>query len=147
MGDDTTSAGAEVWLGDVAIETEVAPVIGVGQTAVSLPEAITQTTFPVTLNHTSPLTTTVPYSLVAGTAVAGEDFVAHSGTLTFPPGNASQNVQISLLPDGQFEPDETFSLQLTNGVNGVLGVDTAVFTIQDDDAPGYVLYLPLITRP
>ena len=147
LGDDTSAAGAEVWLGDISIETEIAPTIDVSQTAVSLPEAITQTTFTVTLNHTSPLTTTVQYSLTTGTAVAGEDFVASSGTLTFPPGSLSENVYINLLPDNQFEGNETFSLQLLNPVNGVLGVDTAVFTIQEDDTPNYVLHLPLITRP
>lgn len=147
LGDDTSSAGAEVWLGDVAIETEVAPAIGVAQTAVSLPESLTQTTFTVTLNSSSPLTTSVQYSLVGGTAVAGQDFVASSGTLTFTPGSLNQNIQITLLPDDQFEPAESFGLQLFNAVNGVLGMDTAVFTIEDDDEPNYVLYLPFINKP
>lgn len=147
LGDDTTSAGATVWLGDVAIETGIAPAISVEQPAVSLPETITQTTFIINLNTPSPITATVQYSLTAGTAVAGQDFVASSGTLTFTPGNLSENVQITLLPDDQFEPDETFSLQLFNVVNGVLGEDTAVFTIQDDDMPNYDLYLPFINKP
>ena len=147
LGDDTSSAGAEVWLGNVSIETNIAPMISVAQTAVSLPEAITQTTFIINLNTPSPITATVQYNLVGGTAVASEDFVANSGTLTFTPGSLSQNIQISLLPDALPEPDETFSLQLFNGVNGVLGVDTAVVTIQDDDLPNYDLYLPLLTRP
>lgn len=147
LGDDTSSAGATVWLGDVTIETGIAPVISVEQTAVSLPEATTQTTFIIDLNTPSPLTATVQYSLTGGTAVAGEDFVANSGTLTFPPGSLSENVHITLLPDAQFEPDETFSLQLFNVVNGVFGVDTAVFTIQDDDLPDYVLNLPLLNKP
>ncbi|WP_420628737.1 Calx-beta domain-containing protein [Candidatus Leptofilum sp.] len=147
LGDDTSSAGAEVWLGDVAIETEIAPTISVEQTAVSLPEATTQTTFIIDLNTQSPITATVQYSLTSGTAVAGEDFVASSGTLTFTPGSLSENVQITLLPDDLPEPNETFSLQLFNAVNGVLGVDTAVFTIQDDDAADFLLFLPAISKP
>ncbi|GJM42586.1 MAG: hypothetical protein DHS20C20_28680 [Ardenticatenaceae bacterium] len=147
LGDDTSSAGADVWLGDVVIETEIAPTISVEQTAVSLPETTAKTTFIIDLNTPSPITATVAYSLTAGTAVAGEDFVASSGTLTFTPGSLSENIQITLLPDDLPEPDETFSLQLFNEVNGVLGMDTAVFTIQDDDAAEFLLYLPAIYKP
>jgi hypothetical protein len=147
LGDDTSSAGAAVWLGDVVVQTEIAPTIRVGQTAVSLTEALTQTTFAIDLNMASPLTTTVQYSMMGGTAVAGQDFVGSSGTLTFTPGSLSQNIQLVLLPDDLPEPEETFSLQIFNGVNGVLGVDTAVFTIQDDDAVPYIVLLPQIYKP
>jgi len=147
LGDDTSSAGAEVWLGDVAITTDVAPTVSVAATAVSLPEAITQTTFAVNLNAASPLTTTVQYSLTGGTAVAGQDFVASNGVLTFTPGSLSQTMDLTLLPDALDEPDETFSLQLFGVENGLLGVDTAVFTIQDDDPPTYSLFLPTVIKP
>lgn len=147
LGDDTSSAGAEVWLGDVSIVTDVAPTVSVDTTAVSLPEVLSQTTFAINLNKASAITSTVQYSLSNGTAVAGQDFVASSGTLTFTPGSLSQNINLTLLPDDQLEPDETFSLQLFNVENGVLGLDTAVFTIQDDDPPTYSLFLPLLNKP
>ena len=146
LGDDTSSAATKVWIGDVALTTDVAPTVSVAETAVSLTESLTQTTFTVNLNMTSPLTTTVQYSLTSGTAVAGEDFVASSGMLTFSPGSLSETIQFTLLPDALAEPDETFNLQLTSVENGLLGMDTAVFTIEDDDG-GHEIYLPFVTKP
>ena len=87
------------------------------------------------------------YSLTGGTAVAGADFVASGGVLTFAPGSLSENIQITLLPDDLPEPNETFRLQIFNEENGILGEGTAVFTIQDDDVPDDVLYLPLLIKP
>ena len=86
------------------------------------------------------------YGLSGDTASPGQDFVANSGTLTFSPGSLSQTITLTLLPDALPEPDETFRLQLSNVENGVLGVDTAVFTIQDDDV-GYTLFLPEVVKP
>ena len=146
LGDDTTSAGAEVWLGDVSIETEVAPTVNVEQTAVSLPEATTQTTLIVDLDTMSPLTTTVQYSVTGGTAVAGEDFVASNGLLTFAPGSMSEDIVITLLPDDIPEADETVVVTLFDIENGKLGEETAVFTIEDDDS-AYDLFLPILIKP
>ncbi|MCB8980810.1 MAG: hypothetical protein H6657_25650 [Ardenticatenaceae bacterium] len=146
LGDNTSQAGAEVWVGDVSITTDIAPTVSVAETAVTLPETVTQTTFTVNLNMTSPLTTTVQYNLSNGTAVAGEDFIASSGTLTFTPGSLSQTINLTLLPDVLPEPDETFSLQLANVENGLLGESTAVFTIQDDDVANFTIFLPFVTR-
>ena len=147
LGDDTSSAGAEVWLGDVSISTDIAPTVSVASTAVSLPESTNQTTLTVNLDMASPLTTTVQYSLTNGTAVAGQDFVASSGTLTFTPGSLSENINLTLLPDDLPEPNETFSLTLSTVVNGKLGVETAVFTLEDDDTSAYQIYLPFINKP
>ncbi|MCB8927939.1 MAG: hypothetical protein H6652_20185 [Ardenticatenaceae bacterium] len=146
LGDDTASSGAEVWLGNVRITTDIAPTVSVAETAVTLPETLTQTTFTVQLSVSSPLTTTVQYGLSGDTASPGQDFVDDSGTLTFSPGSLSQTITLTLLPDALPEPDETFRLQLSNVENGVLGVDTAVFTIQDDDV-GYTLFLPEVVKP
>jgi hypothetical protein len=123
------------------------------QTAYSAPEATTLLydsslgNTPNNLNMASPLTTTVQYSLSNGTAMVGQDFVASSGTLTVTPGSLSETISLILLPDDLAEPDETFSLQLSAVENGLLGMDTAVFTIEDDDTAEYKLYLPFVTKP
>ena len=121
LGDDTSSAGAAVWLGNVSIDTDVAPTVSVEQTAVSLPESTTQTTLIVDLDTMSPLTTTVQYSTSNGTAVAGQDFVASSGILTFSPGSLSENISLTLLPDDLPEADETFTVTLFSVENGKIG--------------------------
>ena len=146
LGDDTSSAGAEVWLGDVSISTDIAPTVSVEATTVSLPEVTTQTTFIIDINTPSPLTTTVQYSVTGGTATVGQDFLDSSGTLTFTPSSLSENINLTLLPDAIPEPDETFTLTLFNVENGILGEKTSVFTIEDDDTPAYQLYLPHVNK-
>ncbi len=76
---------------------------------------------------------TVDWSTVDGTAVAGQDYVAASGTLTFPPGFTSRTVTVQLVTDTVEEPTERFTIALSNP-NGVQLLDAeAEVTIIDDD--------------
>ncbi|GIK56892.1 MAG: hypothetical protein HND44_05980 [Chloroflexi bacterium] len=58
---------------------------------------------------------------------------------------------VPLLDNDLDDGDRTFSLVLSNPVNGELGNDTAVGTILDDDnpppIPGWQVYLPVILKP
>src|SRR5579862_2690389 len=67
------------------------------------------------------------YATVNGTAVAGVDFVAQSGTLSWADGDsAAKNVVISILNDGIVSGDKTFALQLSAPTGGAsLGVAPA----------------------
>jgi hypothetical protein len=49
-----------------------------------------------------------------GSARAGRDYAATSGTVTFPPGNTTQLIDITVLQDPVYEPDENFFLDLSN---------------------------------
>jgi len=62
----------------------------------------------------------VDYATSNGTAVAGADYVATSGTVTLQPGERSKVVSVTLTADGPPEPEETFYLKLSNPVNGYL---------------------------
>ena len=72
-----------------------------------------------------------------GTATAGSDYVATSGTLTFAPGVTVQTSKIELIDDDLIEPDETINVTLSNPTgNGVLGsVKQTVILIHDNDSP------------
>jgi hypothetical protein len=78
---------------------------------------------------------TVNYATQDGSATtADSDYAASSGTLTFLPGGGlTQLVTVLLNGDTTPEGDETFSLLLSNPVNGDLADDTAIGTIQNDD--------------
>jgi Calx-beta domain/RTX calcium-binding nonapeptide repeat (4 copies) len=91
--------------------------------------------FTVNLAKASPLRITVAYATANGTATAGTDYTATSGTLVFAPGETSQSVDVAVLGDTAVEPDETFTLTLSNPVNATLGTATATGTITNDDAP------------
>jgi hypothetical protein len=64
------------------------------------------------------------YTTVDGTAKAGTDYVAKSGTLSWADGNATpQNVVITILDDGIVNGDKAFYLQLNTPTGGAyLGV-------------------------
>lgn len=90
--------------------------------------------FTVTLDAASGQQVTVDFSTSAGTAAAGSDFVAQSGTLAFAAGVTQQTISIPIIGDTTAEPDETLSVLLTNAVNASLADSTAVGTITNDDA-------------
>ncbi|KJS11002.1 MAG: hypothetical protein VR67_15660 [Peptococcaceae bacterium BRH_c8a] len=77
----------------------------------------------------------VQYSTSDGTAVAGQDYTAASGTLIFFDGQASQSFDIDILDDGEIEGNETVNLILNNPTGGAsLGSRAnAVLIITDDE--------------
>ena len=96
--------------------------------------------FTVTLSAVSPAPVTVEYATSDGTATAGVDYTAKSGTLTFPPGETSWTVSVQTTKDTNNEEDETFTLTLSNPANATLGTNTtATGTINDDDGLPTVL--------
>jgi hypothetical protein len=95
----------------------------------------TPMTFTVTLAKATPLPVSVSYATANGTATSGSDFVPMSGSFTFGPGETSKSIAVSIVGDTVVEPDETFTLTLSNVVNAVLGQATASATIQNDDRP------------
>ena len=68
--------------------------------------------FTVTLSQAADYTVTVPYHTADGSAVAGTDYTATSGTLTFSPGQISQTVMVQTQLDGNATSDLNFSLVL-----------------------------------
>ncbi len=90
--------------------------------------------FTVSLSTPLPQTITVNYATADGTATAGSDYTATSGTLTFVPGQTAQLVTVGVNGDAQVEPDETFSVNLTNPVNATISDGLGSGTIINDDA-------------
>ena len=77
----------------------------------------------------------VNYATSNGTATAGSDYTAASGTLVFNDGQTSASFNVPILPDSNGEANETVFLSISNPVGGAtLGTQTnAVLTIFDDD--------------
>jgi hypothetical protein len=74
--------------------------------------------FVVTLSPASDEPVTVDYATANGTAVAGGDYRAKSGTLTFAAGQTSRTVRVSVIDDDLEEDQETLHLNLTNPSGG-----------------------------
>nr|WP_308683760.1 putative Ig domain-containing protein [Xanthomonas arboricola] len=93
----------------------------------------TTATFTVSLSAASGQTVSVNYATANGTATAGSDYVARSGTLTFAPGVTTQGVAITVNGDTAVEPNETFSVGLSGASNASIARATGTGTIVNDD--------------
>ena len=76
---------------------------------------------------------TVDYATSDGTAKAGEDYTATSGTLTFAAGERVKTVSVPILDDSHDEGDETFTLRLSNATGARIGDGEATGTIVNTD--------------
>lgn len=77
---------------------------------------------------------TVAYATANGTAIAGTDFIATSGTLTFNPGDTSQAISVEIVDDAEAEVDENFFLNLSNANNAAIADNQGEATISDNDS-------------
>ncbi|MGH3372676.1 MAG: Calx-beta domain-containing protein, partial [Nocardioidaceae bacterium] len=84
---------------------------------------------------------TVDYATGNGTATAGSDYTATSGTLIFSPGVNSRTFSVPILQDTLAEGLETINLTLSNPSGGaqlVASQSTAIVSITDDDLGGAI---------
>ena len=93
--------------------------------------------FTVTLSATPSSDVTVHFATADGTATAASgDYVAIPDTaLTFLSGTATltQIVTVNVNGDTAFEPDETFTVNLSNATNASIATATGTGTIKNDD--------------
>ncbi|GAB4071348.1 pre-peptidase C-terminal domain-containing protein [Ancylobacter sonchi] len=136
----TFSGGASTLRATGTITNDDAkPVLSIGN--VTLAEGNSGTVnavFTVTLSAASNLATTVSYTTANGTATAGSDYTAISGTLTIAAGATTGTISVPVTGDVVSEPTETFSLTLSSPTNANLfgggSTLTATGTITNDDA-------------
>ncbi len=120
------------------------PTISIDQ--VSESESSGQLQFIVTLTGASSNAITVYYDTTDGTALAGVDYTSTSGMLTFLPATDPNYtnwlpIVVPVLDDAFQEPDETFTVQLSNPSYAELSVNSqATGTIEDDDGPPEVFF-------
>ena len=92
--------------------------------------------FAVTMDDgPSSRTVRVEWVTADGTAKVGEDYTGQIGELVFAPGEIRQEAKVPVLDDGVIEPDETFTVVLSNPWGATLVRDEATGVIKDDDLP------------
>ncbi len=81
---------------------------------------------------------TLDYTTLDGTAIAGEDYSASSGTVVFNNGQSSATVRINILDDNVSEGTHTFNVAADRVTGGAfLGQPrTTTVSIFDDELPG-----------
>ena len=89
--------------------------------------------FEVTLNRAASGPVTVDYATADGTATAGADYTATSGTLTFAPGETAKTVNVPVLDDAHDDTGETLMLVLSNASGARIRDGEATGTIENSD--------------
>lgn len=101
----------------------------------SIAEAGVQAVITVIRSNVLTNTVSVSYATQDGTAVAGHDYVATSGTLVFTNGETSKTFSVTIIDDTLIEGDETILLALSAPVGqaSLVSPSAATLTIRDDD--------------
>ena len=87
--------------------------------------------FTVTLDEAASGNVSVDYATSDGSADAGDDYTAKSGTLSFSAGETSKTISVSIEDDIENESDETFTVTLSNPSGADLGTSSATGTIRN----------------
>jgi hypothetical protein len=95
--------------------------------------SLTDATLSVQLSQPSGKPVSVAYATADGQAVSPDDYRSTSGTLVFEPGQQQAVVHVPVRGDTAVEPDESFSVSLSQPENATLGDASANVTIRDDD--------------
>jgi hypothetical protein len=110
----------------------------IGINDVELPEGNAGTTpfvFTVALSEPSAVPVTVDFSTRNGTAEAGSDYIATSGTLTFAPGEVTKQITVQVNGDTVAEETEVFFVDLTSASGAAIGDAEGLGRIFNDE-PG-----------
>ena len=104
---------------------------------VSLLEGNSGTTafvFTVSLSNASSQAITVNFATADGSAtLADSDYQGGAGSVTFAPGTTSQTITVLVNGDTKFEPDETFTVNLSGATNATIADGSGLGTIRNDD--------------
>ncbi|MEA2329448.1 MAG: large repetitive protein [Thermoanaerobaculia bacterium] len=89
--------------------------------------------FLVTMSRAATAPVALRYATFDGTATAPLDYAATSGTLTFAPGEISKTVTVPVVRDKIADPDETFTLRLSDAPGATILKSTGTATILESD--------------
>ena len=85
--------------------------------------------FEVALSTPLSVDATVSYQTQNGTALAGSDYIATSGTVSIVAGQSRTLIPVEIIGDATVESDETFSLLINNPSGGIFPADTSEITV------------------
>ena len=112
----------------------VVPTLAIGDASITEGDSgSSQLSFTVTLSQAATGPVTVSYSTANGTATAGSDYTARSGTLTFAAGETTKTVTVPITGDTAVEGNETFTISLAAASGATIADGAAVGTIVNND--------------
>ena len=117
------------------------PSLSVGDAAVQTPGTAV---FIVSLSVPSTQPITVSFTTADRTALAGIDYTALSGVLTFAPGETTKSVTVLLIPGGTVFPTKVFELILSNPTGAILAKglgEAAIYDLSRPLPPGPYIFI------
>ncbi len=116
------------------VDNDALPTISTANVTVTEGDSGTSVaTFTVSLSAASAKPITVDFATADGTATAGADYEATSGTLSWTPGEVTKTVAVTIDADLLDEANETFTMNLTNPTNATVSTASRTGTITDND--------------
>lgn len=111
------------------------PIVSIGSASLlEGDEGVREMVFPVTLSRPSDRIVTVRFTTEDGQAKAGSDYLSRLSAVGMLPGSLRSDIRISIIGDEVSEPDEQFSVRLTQVENArLLSENTVLGTILNDD--------------
>ncbi|TGN82610.1 hypothetical protein EOW77_0026365, partial [Bradyrhizobium yuanmingense] len=118
------------------IDNDSPVAISMADAAISVTENTQTATITLLRSGSTNQTATVGFTTSNGSALAGSDYTASSGTVTFAAGQVTQTITVPILNDATPENDETFTVTLSNPTGATLGAETTTTVkILDNDNP------------
>ena len=110
--------------------------------SVSIKEGAGSAVFVVNRSGSFDGAVSVRYATADGSAVAGQDYTAVSGTLSWAPGDsAPKTITVPLIDDQNVEEKESFAVSLSAPTgNAILGRASSTANIVDDDKAGALAF-------
>jgi hypothetical protein len=110
------------------------PNISVNDVTITESDSGTSTaTFTLTLSSAAGVDSSVNYRTLDSSAIAGDDFIAKSGTVTIPAGRTSWTFTVSIVGDRIPEWTETFTLNLSASTYASIQDGNGTCTILDNE--------------
>ena len=132
----------EVGIDNVAVTAHLStdPTASIGNISVAEGnDGTTAATFTITRSNGAG-TASVDYATADGTAQAGRDYVAQTGSVSFAVGETSKTITVLVNGDTANEANETFVVNLTNPVGFAVPAARATATITNDDTGPIAIY-------
>jgi len=121
--------------GTATIRNDDLAEVSIGDATVAEGNAgVTNAVFPLSLSPAVPFPVTVGYTTASGTAKADEDFTPVTGSVTFAPRQTRATITVSVTGDPRVEPNETFSVVLSDASGATIARGRGLGTITNDDA-------------
>ena len=143
-GGDVYRIEGPVYASMIVLDNDDAPTTVSVADAIGTEDSVGNLEFAVTLSGRSAVDVVVDYATSDGTATAGADYTGTAGTLTLSAGDTTTTIHVPVLPDGVDEPDEAFTLTLSNARNAMRGRGSATGTIRDDDVASTGIVLTVV---